>query len=146
MNYIWSTNSAAAWSQNVEKWYWKQLSLFSLFESGEQNRPRISTQLCNPTHVIWVPSEQFHYIQTTYIHSQKEELEIVVLFCFFFFFRLHKKLGLVDTPVSQQLGENPIHYVQYQKKLFCFFRDSVDVRSSSMKRSTNMGKLSLWCV
>lgn len=84
--------------------------------------------------------------QPNYIHSQKEELEAVVLFRFFFLFCFHKKLWLVDTPVSQQLGKDPIHYVQYQKKLFCFFRDSVDVGSSSMKRSTNMGKLSLWCV
>lgn len=81
-----------------------------------------------------------------YIHNQKEEPKTVVLFRFFFLFCFHKKLWHVDTPVSQQLGKNPIHYVQYQKKLFCFFRDSVDVRSSSMKRSTNMGKLSLWCV
>lgn len=84
--------------------------------------------------------------QPKYIHSQKEELKTVVLFRFFFLFCFHKKLWLVDTPVSEQLGQNPIHYVQYQKKLFGFFRDSVDVRSSSMKRSTNMGKLSLWCV
>lgn len=84
--------------------------------------------------------------QPKYISSQNEELKTVVLFCFFFLFWFHKKLWLVDTSVSQQLGKNPVHYVQYQEKLFCFFRDSVDVRSSSMKRSTNMGKLSLWCV
>lgn len=84
--------------------------------------------------------------QPNYIQSQGQELETVLLFCFFFLFWFHKKLWLVDTPVSEQLGKNPIHYVQYQEKLFCFFRDSVDVGSSSMKRSTNMGKLSLWCV
>lgn len=84
--------------------------------------------------------------QPNYIHSQGQELETVLLFWFFFLFWFHEKLWLVDTPVSEQLRKNPIHYVQYQEKLFCFFRDSVDVRSSSMKRSTNMGKLSLWCV
>lgn len=84
--------------------------------------------------------------QPNYIHGQNEELNTVVLFRFFFLFCFHKKLWLVDTPVGQQLRENPVHYIQYQEKLLCFFRDSVDVRSSSMKRSTNMGKLSLWCV
>lgn len=124
--------------------------LYFPFLSRRNKTDHATLHNCAILHILHA-SSGFHLSssvtsQPNYIHHQEEELTPVVLLRFFFLFCFHKKLWLVDAPVSQQLGKNAVHYVQYQKKLLCFFRDSVDVRSSRMKRSTNMGKLSLWCV